>query len=77
MCVNVPTHAQEYTHNPIAFIPTNQFLQNVMPFMVKPVTFWKHPNVTFTFIFIKAFPEQQINQELVSVWKIKSGYHVH
>jgi len=25
--------------------------------------------LTFTFIFIKAFPKQQINQELVPFWK--------
>jgi hypothetical protein len=65
----VPTDAHEYTHNPTTITATNQFVWNVMPLVVKLQTFCKHPNFTFTFIFIKAFPEQQINQELVSFWK--------
>ena len=69
MCVHVSTHAHEYTHNPTTFTATNQFVWNVLPFMVKLQTFCKHPNFTFTFIFIKVFNEQQINQELVSFWK--------
>jgi hypothetical protein len=61
MCVYVLTHAHKHTHNPITFTATNQFLWNVMSFMVKLQTFCKHPNFTL--------PEQQINQEPVSFWK--------
>jgi hypothetical protein len=71
MCVHVPTHARGHTHNPTTLTATNQFVRNVMPFTVKLETFCKHPNFTYTFTFIKAFPEQQINQELVSFWKLE------
>jgi len=69
MYVHVPMHAHEYTHNPTTFIATKQFVWNMMPLMVKLQTFRKHPNFTFTFIFIITFPEQRINQEFVSFWK--------
>jgi len=62
-------HARGHTNNPTIFTASNQFVRNVMPFTVKLETFCKHPNFTFTFIFIQAFPEQQTNQELVSFWK--------